>query len=280
MVAQRGSIVKINVYAAKGMQHQVDRAESFCRGLARHGFTNSKVLPLNNPQTCDLAVFWGMHHSGKARHIQEQNNRPWLMMERGYVGDRFHWTAMGYNGLNGRADFFNKNSPPERWRKYFDGWLKPWHDGDYVLLAGQVLQDASIKNLGVNYQHIANEIAKHTSLPIHFRKHPHKLTQGMATPSGCVTSPASTIEEALAGARVCVTVNSNSGVDAMLAGTPVINLDCGSMVWDLAQHDYSQIDKPPFPDREQWAYDIAYAQWSPEEIENGDAWEHLKRKFE
>jgi len=272
--------MRINVYAIKNMSHQVERAESFCRGLKRHGYENTHVLPMNQPISCDLAVFWGMHHSGAVRALQERENKPWLMMERGYIGDRFQWTAMGYNGLNGRADFLNKNSPSDRWDKYFPRILKPYHDGEYILLAGQVLQDASIKHLKVNYQTIANEIRKHTSLPIHFRKHPHKLCANMKTPSGCITSPASTIEEAVENAKVCVCINSNSGVDAIIGGTPVINLDAGSMVWELSQHDYSRINNPPHPNRSQWAYDIAYAQWHPTEIENGDAWEHLKRKFE
>jgi len=132
----------------------------------------------------------------------------------------------------------------------------------------------------MNYQTITNNIRQYTDLPIHFRKHPHKLCAGMQTPSGCITSPAATLEEALAGARTCVTINSNSGVDAILAGTPVINLNKGSMVWNIAQHDYDLIDKPPHPNRERWKNNIAYTQWSPEEIENGEAWKHLKKKFE
>jgi len=272
--------MKINVYATAALKHQVERGTSFCHGLAKHGYTDAKVIPNNNASPCDLAVFWGMHHTVQIRQMQDRNKKPWLMMERGYVGDRFHWSAMGFNGLNGHADFMNKDMPDDRWNKYFDGWLKPWHGGEYVLLAGQVLQDASIKNLRISYQNIANEIRKHTKLPIHFRKHPHKLCANMPTPSGCITSVSKSIEEALAGARVCITVNSNAGVDAILAGTPVINLDKGSMVWEMSEHDYKLIDNPPRPDRQQWANNMAYAQWSPEEIENGDVWKHLKRKFE
>jgi len=272
--------MKINVYAMMQMSHQVERATSFCRGLKVHGHNDVVVVPNNIPTPCDLAVFWGMHHSQPIRTTQEKFKKPWLMMERGYVGDRFHWTSMGYGGLNGYADFVNADSPSDRWDEFYDGYMKPWHDGEYVLLTGQVLQDASIKHLGVNYQNIANEIRKHTDLPIHFRKHPHKLCAGMETPTGCITSPDDTLEEALAGAKVCVTVNSNSGVDAILAGTPVINLNEGSMVWDIAQHDYNLINKQPHPSRDQWKNDIAYTQWSPEDIENGKVWEHLKKKFE
>lgn len=271
-------IMKINVYAMKHLSHQVERAQSFCNGLKRHGI-DANILAHNSPQPCDLAVFWGMHHSVQIRNLQNSHKKPWLVMERGYVGDRFQWTSLGYGGLNGHADFVNNNSPSDRWNQYFNNSIKPWHDGEYVLLAGQVLQDASIKHLRVDYQKIADEISKFTTLPIHFRKHPHKLCAAMKTPNGCITSPYNTIEEALVRAKVCVCVNSNSGVDAILSGTPVINLDKGSMVWELSQHDYKNINSPPYPDRQQWAHNIAYAQWLPKEIEDGTAWGHLRQKF-
>jgi hypothetical protein len=88
------------------------------------------------------------------------------------------------------------------------------------------------------------------------------------------------IEEAVRGAAVTVTINSNSGVDSVIAGTPVVNFDHGSMVWDLAMKDLTQLNNPPTPDRSQWAADLAYAQWLPEEISAGHAWEHLKQRYE
>ena len=243
--------MKIQVYAAVHLPHHVERGDQFVRGLRRHGYQAS-LNSMNNVHPCDLAVFWGMHQTVKVRQVQEKYNNPWLMMERGYVGDRFHWTSLGYNGLNGKADFLNANKDDSRWNKHFgDSWLQDWHEGTYVLLAGQVLQDASIKHLGVDYQKIANDIKEHTNLPVYFRKHPHKLCKTMRTPHGCTTAPHNHIEDSLKKARVCVTVNSNSGVDAILAGTPVINLDRGSMVWDIAQHNYANIDNPPYPDRQQ-----------------------------
>lgn len=271
--------MKIVVYAMMRLDHQVVRAKEFCQGLKKHGYTNVSVQSHDRPIKCDLAVFWGMHHSKQIQQMQKQNKKDYLLMERGYVGDRFYWTSLGYNGLNGHGEFHNQHSPNDRWNKYFPDIMKPWHDGEYVLITGQVPGDASVKHLNVNYQTIANNVRKHTNLPILFRKHPHRLTKNMPTPKGCITSPAKTVEEALAGAKVCVTANSNSGVDAIIAGTPVINLFKGSMFWNISEHDYSKINNPPHPDREQWRNNIAYAQWSPEEIKDGTAWEHLKQRF-
>lgn len=272
--------MKIVIHAQKRLEHHITRAESFEKGLRRHGIKNVIIHPDYTHVECDLAIFWGMHRSKFIRQAQFDKKKDFLVMERGYVGNRFSFTSLGYNGLNGRADFCNENSPSDRWKKYFSNYLKPWHTGKYVLLTGQVLGDASIKELRISYASIVNQLKQHTKMPIHFRKHPHRAMRHMQTPEGCVTSPYEALEDALAGANVCITVNSNSGVDAILAGTPVINIDSGSMCWELSQHDYKLINNPPHPDRTQWAYDIAYAQWTPEEIENGDAWEHLKKRYE
>ena len=88
------------------------------------------------------------------------------------------------------------------------------------------------------------------------------------------------IEKAISKAKVVVTINSNAGVDAALAGKPVISLDRGSMVWDISEHDFKNINNPKFNNRTQWCNDIAYAQWHPSELESGEAWNHLKGKVE
>jgi len=81
------------------------------------------------------------------------------------------------------------------------------------------------------------------------------------------------IEKDLEAARYAVTFNSNSGVDAALAGVPVVAMDEGSMAWQVAGHRIGEI---VFPDREKWAHDLAFAQWDVEEITSGEAWEHLR----
>lgn len=266
----------IHVHSIKQLKHQVERGELFIKGLRKHGFTKVKHLAHNAPAPCDLAVFWGMHYSTLVRKMQEDNKRNWLIMERGYVGDRFHWTSMGYNGLNGHADFVNKNMPPDRWNALFGHHLKEWHDGKYVLITGQVRGDASIKHLSVNYDNIVARIKEVTTLPIQFRPHPQR---GTPVPRGAQQSRGD-LAQSLAQAKVVVTINSNTSVDAILAGTPCIVRDKGSMAWDVCGHEFADIKQLPTPDRTQWCNNLAYTQWSPEEIEDGTAWNHLKRKFE
>jgi len=74
-----------------------------------------------------------------------------------------------------------------------------------------------------------------------------------------------------------VTFNSNSGVEALLQGVPVLAFDEGSMVWSLCNRSLSDIESPSLPDRAQWLNDLSYAQWTLAEMKEGLAWKHLYR---
>ena len=85
------------------------------------------------------------------------------------------------------------------------------------------------------------------------------------------------LEECFKVAKCIYTYSSTSGIDAMLAGKPVIAESPVSMVYDLAGHGVKDIKKLKEPkDRQQWFNDLAYRQWTLEEIRKGEAWEFIK----
>jgi hypothetical protein len=270
--------MKITCYAMSTKQtHQVDTAKQFINGLKRHDVSAELKIGFSADSTSDLTVVWGMRGAKIVRP-----NKDFLLMERSYFEDRFKWISLGYNDLNNRGEFYNTNMPSDRWNKHFnDGRMKEWNPiGDHVLLTLQIRGDNSLNHVNVNYQQIVNEIRKNTDLPIYVRDHPHRKNTWGKLNGVHYADTNIPIAEAIRKAKVVVTINSNSGVDAILEGTPVLNIDHGSMVWDLAmQNDFSNIDTPPIPNREQWAYDTSYCQWLPSEIENGDAWAHLKQRY-
>ncbi len=187
-------------------------------------------------------------------------------MECGYIGDRMQNISLGFNGLNGRATFPRPNGEDRagQWKRK----LKHFHFGQYVLIMGQCPGDASIPGLdvGVWAEEAAVEVRKHVGHEIYFRPHPlQNIQTSLPQKSGDLAN-------ALAHAHLVVTYNSNSGVDAILAGCPVVAYDRGSMVYDLASHDGSY--KVP-ADRGDWLQRISYCQWSRDEILTGKAWEVL-----
>lgn len=194
-----------------------------------------------------------------------------LIMERGYLGDRFKWTSLAWNGLNGNGHFAEApKDNGERFRQNFPP-LKPWNpQGEYVLIMGQVPGDASLRGQDLIpwYTSAAQQAREHYNLPVHFRPHPEAIKKGHRQIVRGTDRSRGTLDEALAGAALVITYNSNSAVDAVLAGKPTIAGDKGSMAWPVTGHAINDIVTP---DREPWAHELAWRQWQLEEIKSGKA---------
>jgi len=270
--------MKISIHVESRFEHHRYWCSLFAAGLRAHGHHPNMVEGFH-PTECDLAVFWSHHPRTLAiRQRQMAAGADYLVMERGYIGDRKKWTSLGFNGQNGRADFLNENSPSDRWDRYPSWNEKPWHPGsDYILLIGQVPTDSAVGHIDFK-SWVVNTI-KHlkqiTDLPIEYR--PHPIAQGRHLSHKY--EKAELIDE-ISRAAAVVTFNSTAGVDAVMDGIPVIAMDEGSMAWPMAGHDLVDVLDPPMPDRTQWLQDLAYCQWNKKEISSGKAWDHLKNKTE
>lgn len=267
--------MNVRVYQRNFQPHANKYIKAFIDGLKRHGEKGS-WLNVANYEPSDLAVIWGVRHP----HIiqgQRERGLDYLVMERGYFGDRMKCCSLGFNGLNGHAEFCAENSPADRWEKH-GVEVKPWRTGgDYALVMGQVDGDQSVQgvDLPVWYCEVLQKLGEKTDAPIYFRPHPQARQRvGFSGFDGLKTW---SLDEALGGAFVAVTYNSNSGVDAALAGIPVVAMNRGSMAWEVASRE---VDFGHTPDRAQWLNDLAHKQWTIEEIAAGDAWAHLQRKYE
>lgn len=254
-------------------QHQVESCTRFARGLERHGVA-AAIRSNREVVEADLAVLWG-HRQNHIFRAQQRSGGHYLVMERGYIGDRFLWTSLGFDGLNGRAKFPEIDDGLERWNKHFAGFLKPWREShtNIAVIMGQCRGDASLK--GIDFQKwaakTAVDLTLHKFMPV-FRPHPgddNLQVTGVRTLSG-------TLQGALDQAALVVTYNSNSGVDAILDGRPTYAEDQGSMIYDIALKDFAL----RVPNRIPWTKKMAYTQWLPEEIENGDAWAALRTVFQ
>lgn len=263
--------LRATLYAGPS-EHQQRVMRGLLASLTRDGWRVS-VRPPTRPEPADLAVMWG-HRRHSLMEAQRQRGLPYLIAERAYVGDRFFYTSLGYNGLNGRADFDHEHiTDPARWQAHFSGEMHPPRSGagDYALLIGQVPRDAALsaipeQNLDRWIEQMRDEIPRRLGLPVRYRPHPQ------------VTPSTTTLDDDLARAAVCVTYNSNSGVIAALRGVPVVAMDPGSMAWPVAAHS---LDEPlVLPDRSAWAARLAWTQWTPDEIANGTAWAHLRTRWQ
>ena len=270
------------------LEHARNPVRNFCEGLKRHGITDIRYAKRNELTKIDLddydvIVHWSVRGMAQ-KMLKEKRNV--IILENAFLnniqGPTKYWVSAGWNGLNGRADFCNQNMPDDRWKKHFDdGRLLDYSDGDYILIPLQIKTDMSIAGRGYNYQVIVDRIRVFSDLPIKIKQHPTADDQWPKILGKGVTylNRFMPITEAVKGAKVVVTINSNAGVDAVLAGKPVVALDEGSMVYDIAANDFTNLHVPKWPDRTQWCNNIAYAQWKPDEMHDGEAWEILKQKL-
>ena len=77
-----------------------------------------------------------------------------------------------------------------------------------------------------------------------------------------------------------VSHSSRFGIDALLAGKPVITLQRNSFIYPICSHDLSEIENPKMPDRIPWFSRLAYCQWTFDEIRNGTVWRHFQPSVE
>ena len=271
--------MRVHVYLSGNPVH--DRVlDAFAQGCPE----DCRLLPVEEYDPSDVAVVFGVYKSqisvsyprGAVIANQAKLKRPTVVLETGYIfrGDtRENHYAAGLNGLNGRADFRNQNSPPDRWKLLQEQgiYFQPWRYAEDILLCGQVPWDASVDHTN-HVEWINATAAKLTFLTdrrVMFRPHPHAPlppVPGVDYQTGAI--PWERI-------HACVTFNSNTAVEAALAGVPVFVDDVGSMALRIANRNLNAIETPAMPSREQWAYDLAYAQWTPQEMAEGKTWSHL-----
>lgn len=248
-------------------------------GLERNGVGVTVTDNELDARDHDFAVCWGWRR-GRAL---KQSGHHVLVVERGYLGDRFHWTSLAWDGLNGRGRFCLDEIPPldPARRAIMVDTLKPWRGGvgKNIVIMGQVPGDESLqgRDLGPWYLAQARAASDRFHLPVVLRPHPIAVQRRLHTPSG-VPEIAASLDATLQQAAAVITFNSNSGVDALMAGVPTVATDPGSMAWGIAAPSIDAIRLPaPEPDgRTAWAARLAWCQWLPEELAAGGWWQRMQ----
>jgi len=271
-------------YPSNNLEH-LNTLQAFLKGLQLHN-EDVTALPIEQyTPTFDLAIIFGVYKRGveaakwRGRVIDGQvdTGRDYLVLEKGYI-KRDKYYAVGLNGLNGRADFNNLESSNDRYNK-LNVDLKSYREYSHqkhIILAGQVPTDASVQNVDI-FDWLAKsvpKIKKRSNRKIIFRPHPLAINR---TPYILGTEYSTRpLNEDLENAHCVVTYNSNIAVDAIISGIPAFAFDTGSMALPVADHNIDHIESIVSNNRTQWLNNLSYAQWNYEEMESGEAWEHIK----
>lgn len=251
----------IAVLQIRRMPHY--RRDAFEVGLRKNGYAIVTAGKPTGPD--DLLVIWNRYGPTETQaDAWERAGGTVLVCENGYIGKDPHgrqYYAISARGHNGSGFWPIGNE--DRW-SLLGIPLQPWvsRPEGYALICGQ-RGIGSKEMASPPYWHVHADRYVKAFMPTKVRLHPGNQP------------PKTTLEDDLAGARLCVIWSSASGVRALTLGIPVVydapHWICsnGAMrMRDLANPKLNVVGHDD--SREIAMRAMAHAQWSIEEIESGE----------
>lgn len=242
------------------------RRDAFCKGLTAAGYDVMPQHAIGEGKPGQVLVIWNRYgglHEVAARF--ERNGGTVLVAENGYMAnDRFNRTryALARGGHNGQGWWHVGG--PERFEE-LGLEVKPWRTaGTHILVTpnrsfgkpGHIMPgDWAVK--------MTEQLRRMTDRPIRVREHPGE------------NRPKRSLAEDLHDCWAMVTWYSSSGIDALLAGVPVIYAGCNWVTqrsgvrWQQVAAAPALLNNPPLLDRWPGLIDTAWAQWHIDEIATG-----------
>lgn len=298
-------IIKTFVATASNFDEQ-EILQKFHHGITNAAVDNEVVLDIDNRYSrCDVGIILGSWKpKDKDWHIIRNSianeSRCFIVIETALLGRKVHESnthhRIGVNGfLNNSGKFTANNCDSSRFDQLgisWNGWRNN-HNGDIVLMM-QLPGDASLRGINsYNWAlHAIKQIREVTDRPIKIRTHPafnpkdgdefHQFVFNTAM-SGASNISFSDgklhpLSRDLDGAYCTVAYSSGSSIDSILAGIPTVACDPGNFAYELSTNFLEQINALRFAEPHQvmqWLYNLAYSQWTVDEMYNGTAWRHL-----
>lgn len=263
----------------------------FARGVG------ADLVPLQSAQSvdCDIAVVFGWYKyaykptMAKKPIIERQlakGPKHLIVIESGFYY-RGVLYQIGWDGFAGMADFCNANSPGDRALR--PPILAPWkhHKGRDVVICGQVLRDTQVQDVD-HAQWCRDQVTLFNQAikdfkgknRLFFRPHPREYVDAYGVDSKYHDTRK--IFRSLKRAKLVVTYNSTSCIDALAAGVKTIAHHHSSILSQAGDWpgDDEDAGLPVLYEwRQQFFNNLGYAMWNLDEMAKGKPWEHLTRSL-
>jgi len=248
----------------------------------------------NDYESCTVGIMFGMKEPlNRMLPDQRAHDTHVLIIDLGYLKrgtvaearqnpEEVYW-SVNLNGLNGWGDPPPSPMPSDRWKSLGLSMAR-WQDPTegHFLVCGQKPHDAALGGVqpGQWLVETVSRLRSLTNKQIVWRPHPDDHSSRrlhMAAETGVRQSKGNLLAEDLKGCAGLIAYNSNSLVEALLAGVPIYPLGPGSVCPTMghAALTVETIKNPLRPERNQFFYDLAYRQWNIPELEAGLAWSHF-----
>ena len=277
--------------------------ESLAKGAAAHGDTID-MLPSGNFEgvepDCDLAIVFGC--KGSSRNISEaymRQSKQIMFLDKPH----FRPIGLGQKGMKNLwrlsvdgfypHHYFRCGRPPDR----FEQWgiqLKPWRDnnkeGKHVLVAGSSQKFHDFHGVRGPVQEYYGGLLRrlkdgwlgetvYRPKPSFAVRHADEVQPMVGKMLSRMSKPKDRIWKELDNCWALVTWGSNAALDALISGVPILTVGDSIAKTMSKCQDKDQltwmIDDPWHPsdeDRHQFFNDIAYCQFTPDEMKDGFAW--------
>lgn len=206
------------------------------------------------------AVFYGIKRgSGPLVHQAVREAREWFYCDNGYLKPG-HYD--GFFRVTRSAYQYTGASAPnyERWRR-LGITLDPWRkSGKHIVLCPP--GDLYCLHHGISISRwIADARQKISSVTDRQIRVRTKATRAVS------------LAQELSNAHALVTHSSNSAIEALRTGVPVVTQ--GACAAKHLATPIESIEQPLYPDREHWFATLAAQQWTLEEFKDGTMWREL-----
>lgn len=246
-------------YTTPGREPPEVVGRAFCEGCGGQ-YRESRLIE-NAP-----AVFYGLSKFTVTVHrAASERGYDWYYIDNGYFRPG-HYDGYYRVTKNAAQHDGSGKASPARWDS-LGLTIEPWkRDGRHVLVIGQSRTYFDLRGMrGGNWLwDTLAAIGNATDRPIVVRPKPTMRTLRKRP-------VATDLEDAW-----CVVAHtSNVAVEAVQAGVPVfVTGDCAAA--SMSETDLAKIETPVYPDREQWAWNLAANQWTLDEFRTGKCWRDLQ----
>jgi len=201
--------------------------------------------------------------------------------------------SVGFDNIKNKAKYYNEDKPSDRFNA-LNIELLPWKTtGKSIVIVGQTIRGVSSQNVDIYrwYKKIIFKIRKaYPRIEIIIKLHPRVIRRGpnkQNTHIGHIKAQIQSekyvtiskqlhMSKVLADAKAVIVFSSNAAVDSLINGVYTISCDDYCITHPITNLKIRTIAAPIFPERKQFFYNLAYAQWSCKEMRRGLVWEHLK----
>jgi hypothetical protein len=290
---------------------KVNALTYFAEGAALNGDVSATTRGLTY-EDCDVGAIIGNafdSNPGKTRlphykvrkmvmETQQALNRYWLSIDSNvfiYLNrDNPHkYLRYSFNGVFPATGIYCNDSPgDENWnniRRDYNMDLRPWRTsgGRHIVICLQRPMGWSMR--GVNLMDWLKstyaKIRQYSDRPIRIRWHPGDYKNipvnfDLSGFSNTILSPQNRpIQEDLHKSWALVCHNSSPSAVAVIEGIPSFITDdpSYSQAGDVANTDFSRLEDPWMPDREQWIRKLAQCHWSFADLRSGRQWAHMRQ---